>query len=179
MVTHVARRFKRTYGPTLTDDEQAAIDDLVETLKVFATGREYFKSLYYKREFARLSSRLLYVSLPVIVYTSCVLLALDANLFPKMWVLWKPFHVTTLTVFTSWSYAIALAPYLVLTACVTRAMSVTLRTLAARPFLLHDSGHLDEFAWDETVGDTDVTVPRATDCSPTSNVVRGRDRTSV
>jgi hypothetical protein len=55
---HAARGFKRKYGDTLSNDEQASIDSLIDTLKFFATGREYFKSLYYKRELAPLQSLL-------------------------------------------------------------------------------------------------------------------------
>ncbi|WP_137284783.1 hypothetical protein [Halorussus salinisoli] len=150
---HVARRFKRKYGHNLDDDEQAAIDDIVETLKVFATGREYFKSLYYKREFARLSSRLLYVSLPAIVFTSYVLLALDTNLFPEV----SFFALTPLMVFVSVAYTIALVPYLTLTAYVLRAMTVTLRTLASGPFVLQHGGELDNFDWEED--DIEVSDP--------------------
>ncbi|WP_134670150.1 hypothetical protein [Halorussus marinus] len=143
---HVARRFDRTYGEELTDDQQAAIDDLVESLKIYATGREYFKSLYYKREFARLSSRLLYVSLPTIVVTSYVLLALDSNLFPEVTFL----TLTPLAVFVTVAYTIALTPYVMLTAFVLRAMTVTLRTLASGPFVLERGSELDEFDWDES-----------------------------
>jgi len=143
---HVARRFNRKYGADLTDEQREAIDDLVETLKIFATGREYFKSLYYKREFARLSSRLLYVSLPTIVITSYVLLALDSNLFPEVTV----FTLTPLAVFVTAAYTIALTPYVMLTAFVLRAMTVTLRTLASGPFVLERGNELDEFDWDET-----------------------------
>jgi len=143
---HVARRLKRKYAEELTDDQEAAIDDLVETLKIYATGREYFKSLYYKREFARLSSRLLYVSLPTIVITSYVLLALDSNLFPDV----TFFTLTPLAVFVTAAYTIALTPYVMLTAFVLRAMTVTLRTLASGPFVLERGNELDEFDWDET-----------------------------
>ncbi|WP_135828905.1 hypothetical protein [Halorussus halobius] len=152
---HVARRFKRKYGDDLSEDQQAAIDDFVETLKMFATGREYFKSLYYKREFARLSSRLLYVSLPTIVLTSYVMLALDSNLFPDV----TFFTLTPLAVFVSVAYTVALTPYVVLTAFVLRAMTVTLRTLASGPFVLERGSELDEFDWSEddvTVSDFEV-----------------------
>ena len=152
---HVARRFERKYSDDLDDDQRAAIDDFVETLKMFATGREYFKSLYYKREFARLSSRLLYVSLPTIVLTSYVLLALDGNLFPDVTL----FTLTPLAVFVSVAYTVALTPYVVLTAFVLRAMTVTLRTLASGPFVLERGSELNEFDWSEdevTVSDFEV-----------------------
>jgi hypothetical protein len=157
---HIARRFDHKYGHCLDDEEQGAIDDLVETLKVFAVGREYFKSLYYKREFARLSSRLLYVSLPAIVVTSYVLLALDANLFPEVAV----FTLTPLLVFVSVAYTVALTPYLTLTAYVLRAMTVTLRTLAAGPFILERGGNFEEFDWEEDdIEVSDPNVPTESD----------------
>ncbi|WP_435176099.1 hypothetical protein [Halorussus sp. AFM4] len=146
---HVARRFKRKYGHCLSDDQQETIDNLVETLKVFATGREYFKSLYYKREFSRLSARLLYVSLPTIVYISYVMLVLDTSLFPEIWLLFSPFRIRPLALFTTFSYTIALAPYVVLTSYVLRAMTVTLQTLASGPFVLRQSDELDEFDWND------------------------------
>ncbi|WP_458187467.1 hypothetical protein [Haladaptatus sp. NG-WS-4] len=142
---NAARRFKRKYGHSLADDEREAINDLVDTLKFFATGREYFKSLYYKRELARLSSRLLYVSLPTIVFSSYVLLALDTNIFPET----SAFGVSPLLLFVSISYTVALAPYIILTSYVIRAVTVTLNTLAAGPFILQRGAKIDEFDWGE------------------------------
>jgi hypothetical protein len=168
---HIARRFERKYGHCLGDEQQAAIEDLVETLKVFAIGREYFKSLYYKREFARLSSRLLYVSLPTIVVTSYVLLALDANLFPEVTFL----TLTPLLAFVSVAYTVALTPYLTLTSYVLRAMTVTLRTLAAGPFILEHGGGFNEFDWDdEDIEVSDPNVP--TEDDPRSDEERVNDQ---
>jgi len=48
---HTVRYLKRTYGDDLTDEEVEAMDDIIDSLVFFTTGREYFKSLYYKREF--------------------------------------------------------------------------------------------------------------------------------
>ena len=168
---HVARRFERKYGESLDDDEQAAIDDLVETLKVFATGREYFKSLYYKREFANLSRNLLYVSLPSIILTSYVLLALDANLFPEV----SMFTLTPLMVFVSVAYTVALTPYLTLTSYVLRAMTVTLRTLAAGPFILESGEGFEEFDFEE--GDMEVSDPNVpTQHDPRTSKQRTEDQ---
>lgn len=152
---YAARRFERKYDDQLRDDERAAIDGLVETLKFFAIGREYFKSMYYKREFARLSSRLLFVSLPTIVLTSYVLLALDANLFPDV----SMFGVSPLLVFVDFAYTVALAPYVILTSYVIRAMAVTLRTLSAGPFILQRGAAVEGLDLDNTVENTGLTVP--------------------
>jgi hypothetical protein len=129
---HVARAFQQRATETLDDASQEAITDLVETLTLFGTARGYFQSLYYKQELARLSSRLLSVSLPVIVFTSYVLLALDAQMFPETTIV----GLSPLVLFVSLAYAVALAPYLVLTSYIMRATTVTLRTLAAGPFIV-------------------------------------------
>ncbi|NHN59920.1 MULTISPECIES: hypothetical protein [Halorussus] len=163
---HVARRFKRKYGHCLSDDQQEAIDDLVETLKVFATGREYFKSLYYKREFARLSARLLYVALPTVVFISYVMLAIHSKQFipiEELWIVSQEFSMKPLTMFVAFSYTIALAPYVVLTSYVIRAMTVTLQTLASGPFVLRHSDELDEFDWDDGVEVSDASIPTPDD----------------
>jgi hypothetical protein len=140
---HAARGFKRRYADELSEDDRDTIDDLIDTLTFVGTGREYFKSLYYERELARLSSRLLYVSLPVLVVTSYVLLALNANFIPEA----RVFGVPPLLLFVSVSYTIALAPYVVLTSYIIRAATITLRTLAAGPFILQSGSSIDAFDW--------------------------------
>ncbi len=94
--------------------------------------REYFKTLYYKLELSDLSTTLLTVSLPAIIFITYVLLALDSGLFPDVTV----FGYTPLTVFISFAYTIALAPYAVLTSYVLRAANVTNRTPEEGPFVL-------------------------------------------
>ena len=136
---HAIRYLKRRHAEDLSDDEREHIDQLIDSLVFFTTGKEYFKSLYYKRELAELSSRLLYVSLPVIVFISYVLLAVDANQFPNTWL----FDVPPLILFVSVAYAIALAPYVVLTSYVIRVATVSLRTVAAGPFILQRGNDIE------------------------------------
>lgn len=127
------------------EDERAVVDDLIELLEFFAVGREHFKSLYYKRELARLSGRLLYIALPVIVFTSYVVLAVNAQQFPEATVL----GVSPVVLFVSVAFTVALAPYLVLTAYIVRLVTITLQTLAVGPFVLQESRH-DTFDWEWT-----------------------------
>ena len=133
---YAIRHLQTNYADTLSDEENEAIDDLLDTLSFFATGREYFKSLYFKRELSDLSSGLLYVSLPTILYTSYVLLALDANLLPDVSIL----GISPLLVYVSMAYTIALAPFVVLTSFVLRAATVAKRTVASGPFILQHNG---------------------------------------
>lgn len=138
---HAARRFKREFEGSLDEKEQELIDDLVDTLEFFATGREYFKSLYYERELAKLSSQLLYVSLPVIVFTSYVIFALDGTLVPEM----SLYPISSLLLFVSFAYTVALAPYVILTAYIIRLSAITLQTLASGPFIFQQRSDIDVF----------------------------------
>jgi hypothetical protein len=141
---HAARGLRHSHGDDVSEEAREMIDALINTLKHLGTGREYFKSLYYKRELAYLSSRLLFVSLPVIVFTSYVILALDASMFPEIAV----FGLSPLVLFVLLAYTIALAPYLLLTAYVIRAATVTIRTLAGGPFILQEGSEIESLEWD-------------------------------
>ncbi|GAB3679706.1 hypothetical protein GCM10028857_01440 [Salinarchaeum chitinilyticum] len=141
---HAIRGLKRKHAGDLTDEETRAIDELIDVLQHVGTSREYFKSLYYKRELAYLSSRLLYVALPVIVFTSYVILAIDAGIFPNVSV----YGLSPLLLSVVFAYAVALTPYLVLTSYVVRSVSVTLRTLAAGPFILQEDSDIESLDWD-------------------------------
>lgn len=155
---NATRQLQLEYAGSLSDEEAEVIDDLINTLKLFATGQSYFNSLYFKRELARLSNTLLYVSLPVIIITSYVLLALDAKQFPDVSI----FGLSPLLLVISAAYTIALAPYLVLTVYVVRTGTVTLRTLAAGPFILQKMTGGDEDTWEVNVDTRDWEIPDIT-----------------
>ncbi|MDS0476630.1 hypothetical protein [Natrinema sp. 1APR25-10V2] len=127
-----SRRILTKYGDQLTTAEKRVIEDIMDTLRTLMVCREYFKTLYYKLELSDLSTTLLTVSLPAIIFITYVLLALDSGLFPDVTV----FGYTPLTVFISFAYTIALAPYAVLTSYVLRAANVTNRTPEEGPFVL-------------------------------------------
>ena len=108
------------------------LDELKRVLKLFAVGREYFKTLYYTREVADLSRTLLAVSLPAILVTVTTILAINANLLPDVWMLGLP----PLLTFVAISFTVALTPFLVLTSYMLRLATVTRRTATAGPFNL-------------------------------------------
>ncbi|WP_226004338.1 hypothetical protein [Natrinema salinisoli] len=143
-----ARRILTEYGEELTAAEKRVIEDIMDTLHTLMVCREYFKTLYYKLELSDLSTTLLTVSLPTIVFITYVLLALDSGLFPDVTVL----GYTPLTVFISFAYTVALAPYAVLTSYVLRAANVTKRTPEEGPFVLDATR---ETAYDREGSDDD------------------------
>jgi len=108
------------------DPYQEALDALIESMELFAIGREYFKTMYYTTEVSRFSRVLLITSLPAIIITSSAILAISAGLLPEYWVLGlPPLHSFVATVFT-----VALVPYIVLTSFVLRLSTVARLTNA-------------------------------------------------
>lgn len=126
-----SRKFTDRHESDLSDGGSDHFDTLIEALELFATGREYFITLYYTREIAELSRTLLFVSLPAIVVTASTILAIDAQLLPDIWV----FGLPPLMTFVALSMVIALAPFIVLTAYMLRVATVAKRTASAGPFV--------------------------------------------
>ena len=116
-----ARHLQRTYDDSLSETGSVSLANLLELLTAFASGREYFQTLYFKREVQNLTRDLLLLALPVIVFTSHVLLAIDAGLFPSNTVL----GIQPRLLYVSVAYAIALSPYLLLSAYMLRIVSVS------------------------------------------------------
>jgi hypothetical protein len=118
------------------EDNQKADEDLfgelVESLELFATGREYFKTLYYSKEISELSQTLLVISLPAIIITSTTILAIDARLLPDLWL----FGLSPLLTFVAITFTVALAPFIVLMAYMLRLATVARRTAGPGPFTL-------------------------------------------
>jgi len=127
-----SRSLRAEYGNQLSADVDERIDDLVRSFQLFATGKEYFKTLYYTQEVSQLSRTLLVVSLPAILITVVTILAINAELLPDFWLLGLP----PLLVFVASTFAIALVPFLVLTSYILRLATVARRTATAGPFSL-------------------------------------------
>lgn len=126
------RDLTSTHRTDLSDDIEDRFNELLESLEVFATGREYFKTLYYSREIAALSQTLLLISLPTILVSASVILAINAGLVPEFGLFGLPPQLPFIaTVFT-----IALAPFIVFTAYMLRVATVARRTASAGPFIL-------------------------------------------
>jgi len=137
---NAARRLLDEHGDDLDERQREAVQRLINALRYFGAGREYLKSLFIKDELAKLSTNLLYVALPTIVFTSYVLLAVGARVFPPHLIPGVP----RLMFAVSLAYTVALTPYTLLTVYVVRIASVSRRSLATGPF------HLDENPeWDE------------------------------
>lgn len=132
---YALRRLRSRHGAQLSEEATAAVEDLMDALEYFLAAREYFKSLYYEREFATLSSDLLYVSLPAIVVVSYAILAVDLQFIDG-----ATLGISHVLLFAGAAYTVALGPFAVLTAYVLRVAAVAKKTLSAGPFILGRDG---------------------------------------
>jgi hypothetical protein len=73
---------------------------------------------------------LLLISFPSILVTASAILAIDAHLFPQVWL----FGLPPLLSFVSAVFTISLAPFAVLTSYMLRVATVARRTASAGPF---------------------------------------------
>lgn len=124
---------RRSYESSLSDAFEERLDDLVRAFRLFATGKEYFKTIYYTQEVSQLSRTLLIISLPSILVTASAILAINAQLLPGVWV----FGLPPLMSFVATVFTVALAPFLVLTSYMLRLSTVAQRTAGAGPFSVH------------------------------------------
>ena len=136
---YAVRRLQSRHAERFSEASEAAVADLTDALQFFAAAREYFKSLYFEREFSNLSADLIYVSLPAIVLVSAVVLAVDIRLLEG-----TVGGVPTLLFVAAAGYTVGLAPFLVLTAYVLRVATVSRLTLSAGPFIVREDRDADD-----------------------------------
>jgi hypothetical protein len=125
-----SRSLRSSYGGSDAESFEERLDDLVEAFQLFATGKEYFKTLYYTEEISQLSRTLLVVSLPAILTTASAILAISAGLLPDVWV----FGLPPVLSFVAAIITVALAPFIVLTSYTLRLATVARRAAGAGPF---------------------------------------------
>jgi hypothetical protein len=111
-------------GHDLPDDAEERIQSILDLLQYFATAREYFKTLYFGREFADLSNGLLLVSIPTIGLVAFVLLHLNS---------FGDLHAVATLVTT-----LALTPFALLAAYVVRVGTIARRTRASGQFVVEE-----------------------------------------
>ncbi len=125
-------RITMVHGDQFSEEYKEKFDELIRAFRLFATGKEYFKTLYYSREVSKLSRTLLLISLPTILVVASATLAIEAHLLPDFWLLGLP----PLLTFVSFVITVALTPFVVLTAYMLRIATVAVRTASAGPFTI-------------------------------------------
>ena len=134
-----ARRIQAEHEAAVSDDLQAALDELVATLELFAPAREHVKTLYLQWELINLSRYVLASALPALLASVYMLLFYELGT-PGGAVLGIP----TAVIVVSAAVTVAVSPFLVLVSYVLRVATVTKRTLAIGPFTIRDTADRDE-----------------------------------
>ncbi|WP_267640926.1 hypothetical protein [Haloarchaeobius amylolyticus] len=125
-------RLTIVYEESFSETGRERFQELVRAFELFATGKEYFKTLYYTQEISKLSRVLLVISLPAILIIATATLAIEAHLLPDIWL----FGLPPLLTFVSFVFTVSLAPFVVLTAYMIRVATVAKRTASAGPITI-------------------------------------------
>ena len=128
----VGRELLRDPDRQLAAGDRAELEAIVRGLVLFGSAREHFKTLYFERDLIDLSRGLLALALPALIVASLVLLYFDPMAFPEPWL-----GIPGAVWIVSLAVAASVAPFVLLLSYILRIATVTRRTLAAGPFVLH------------------------------------------
>jgi hypothetical protein len=130
-----ARKLRSEHGEALAGDAFAAIDALLDVLRLFGPAREHFKTLYFEWDLVNLSRAMIYSAIPALV------VAIGSVLF-----LGSPQHVVSTTLgvhdlawVVSAAVAVAVVPFGLLLSYMLRIATVAQHTLAIGPFVLRET----------------------------------------
>lgn len=129
-----ARKIREDHQESLSEDANDAIDEMIETLKLFGPAREHFKTLYFQWELINLSRAILYAAVPALVVVAGMLMYVDVDAVSG-----ATLGIDNLVLLTSGAFTVSLIPFVILLAYILRIATVAQRTLAMGPFILRES----------------------------------------
>ena len=133
------RKIHDNYSEVLSAETNDEIENLLDSLILFAPTREHFKTLYFQWELIHLSRAMLYSAVPALVVVSGMVMYIDADA-----VTGTMLGIDNLLLITSAALTISLIPFVILLAFILRIVTVAQRTLAMGPFILRDPNHNTE-----------------------------------
>lgn len=137
---HTARRL-RNDASALTDETATKFDELIDTIRLFSTAQEHFKTVYLQRELTRFSQLTIYCGIPAVL--SSVLIALlygnigSATIATR----YLPYVASLLA-------TVVLVPLILLGTFILRTATVARRTVSVGPMILEQPSN------ETSVGDT-------------------------
>ena len=142
---YAARRVRAEHAEALSDDQRAALDELIETLELFGPAREHFKTLYFQWELVDLSRVVIGSAVPALLVSVGMVVYFDPAA-----VAGSALGVPTVVVIVAAAFALALLPFAVLLAYILRIATVAKRTLSIGPFTLRRTDRDRDLDWDRT-----------------------------
>lgn len=127
--TRDAREIKRAHEDALSDRGAERIDGLVHSLEEIDVARQYLKTLYIQNELAEFSRKLLYVGVPAMFVSVCVL---------SVFTTYSNVGMTdpALRAVVVGAIVVGLMPLAVLLSFVLRVATVSQKTIAITPFTM-------------------------------------------
>ncbi len=141
---YLVRRLYWEHQESLSEDEQDAIDDLVDILELFGPAEEFFKAHYLQWELVNLSRRILYTGVPALIVSIYAALYLKPEVVSG-----SIFTVPVLVWLINSGVTFALIPFFIFTAYVFRTASIAKESGAIGPFVLHESERAPLIDWEE------------------------------
>ena len=142
---HAARNLRAKYADSLSEDAEAILDELIDSLRFFSPAREHFKTLYVQWEIINISRGVLYGAMPALAIAAYMMLSFEASrLFGS-----ALFGIDVAFLFASAMYVLMLSPFAVVLAYLVRMLTVIKRTLAIGPFVLRETEQLEPVRYDE------------------------------
>jgi hypothetical protein len=135
---HEALRIRRRFDGRLDDRSEEALAELVRALRLFGPAREHARGLHFQSQLVYLSRVILAAAVPALAVALAVVIFLDAGDIPG-----TTLGVSNLLLAVSGAATVAVCPFFVLVSYVFRIVTITGRTLATGPFLLHETDHPD------------------------------------
>ena len=129
-----ARKIREDHQESLSEDANDAIDEMIETLKLFGPAREHFKTLYFQWELINLSRAILYAAIPALTVVAGMRMYVDVDAVSG-----ATMGIDNLVLLTSGAFTVSLIPFVILLTYVLRIATVAQRTLAMGPFILRES----------------------------------------
>lgn len=141
---YLVRRLYWEHQESLSEDEQDAIDNLVDILELFGPAEEFFKAHYLQWELVNLSRRILYTGVPALIFSIYAALYLKPEVVSG-----SVFNVPVLVWLINGGVTFALIPFFIFTAYVFRTASIAKKSGAIGPFVLHESERAPLIDWED------------------------------
>jgi hypothetical protein len=138
-----ARRLRRDHADELSEEEEAAFDNLVRVLQFFGPAREHFKTLFFEWELVGLSRKMLYISVPALTIAVAMLVIVDPSTLPGL-----TLGIDNMIWIVVAAATVSSMPFFLLGAYMIRLATIARRTLAIGPFILRESGRSDTIDWE-------------------------------
>lgn len=122
-------RYLRNSAPELSAETETAFDELIESVRLFSSAQEHFKTVYLQRELTWFSQLIIYVGIPAVLAPVLIILIHGGLGTPTISAVALPYVISFLA-------TLVFVPLVMLGVFILRTATVTRRTASIGPMLL-------------------------------------------